>query len=177
MDVKGLKCVFVFLFFLNFECRMPQSSKISTYISRTFQYCINTTVFERYFLEFSIKVLYTLLLREHYCSRRPERRCQLVRFDYRYCNLSISLFGYTHHHYRRRRAMQSKGNTRLCSYGYGLCLVILSIPLSVHSLSLPGVWKLLSNSLPYEQDIRTKLLGILKERTSEEILIKYYNKL
>ena len=68
--------------------------------------------------------------------------------------------------------MQIKGNKRICYYGYGVCLMILSIPLSVHGLSLPGIWRLISSSLPYEQDIKSKLLNILEETTSEEILIK-----
>ena len=39
---------------------------------------------------------------------------------------------------------------------------------------LPGIWKLTSRSLPYEQDIRSKLKGIIdgKSMAEDEILIK-----
>ena len=43
---------------------------------------------------------------------------------------------------------------------------------SLERRRLPGIWKLTSDSLPYEQDIRSKLKGLLPEAPQHEILIK-----
>jgi hypothetical protein len=56
-------------------------------------------------------------------------------------------------------------------------LLIAALILAVQSFAvekrkLPGIWRLVSNSLPYEQDIRSKLKGLLPEEYKEEILIK-----
>jgi hypothetical protein len=55
--------------------------------------------------------------------------------------------------------------------------VIAALIVSTNSFSLerrrfPGIWKLTSKSLPFEQDIRSKLNGLLSDGPKEEILIK-----
>ena len=56
-------------------------------------------------------------------------------------------------------------------------LILTTVMVSTACLSLerrlfPGIWKLTSTSLPYEQDIRSKLKGLLPEEPKDEILIK-----
>lgn len=63
-----------------------------------------------------------------------------------------------------------------CCKGMSL-FTLMAFLVSTNSFSLerrrlPGIWKLTSDSLPYEQDIRSKLKGLLPEAPQHEILIK-----
>ena len=58
-------------------------------------------------------------------------------------------------------------------------MVVASLGMTLESFSpddtrrrLPGIWKLTSNALPYEQDIRSKLKGLMPDEQQEDILIK-----
>ena len=43
---------------------------------------------------------------------------------------------------------------------------------SLERRRLPGIWRLRSDSLPYEADVRSKLTGLLYDKPPEEVLIK-----
>jgi hypothetical protein len=50
--------------------------------------------------------------------------------------------------------------------------VLIVSPFSVERRRLPGIWKLTSDSLPYVQDIRSKLRGLIYNKLKEDILLK-----
>ncbi len=54
-----------------------------------------------------------------------------------------------------------------------LFLVVLAASsFSVERRRLPGIWKLKSDSLPFEPDIRSKLQGLINGKSPEEVLLK-----
>lgn len=51
-------------------------------------------------------------------------------------------------------------------------MIVSANSFSLERRCLPGIWRLTSNSLPYEQDIRSALKGLISDEPKEEILIK-----
>jgi hypothetical protein len=50
-----------------------------------------------------------------------------------------------------------------CAHGF---------PVERRNGNVPGIWKLVSSSLPFEQDIRSKFAGLIANQPQEEILIR-----